>query len=127
MPHITFGPFRLDTASRRMHRGVDVVPLRPKTFAVLEYLIARPGRLVTKEDLLAAIWPDTAVTDTVLKVCVREIRDALGDDSETPRYIETAHRLGYRFIGHVLPSSLPSPVSSLIGRRREIDEISSAD
>ncbi|HKE86855.1 MAG TPA: winged helix-turn-helix domain-containing protein [Vicinamibacterales bacterium] len=123
MPHITFGPFRLDTASRRMHRGVDVVPLRPKTFAVLEYLIARPGRLVTKEQLLAAVWPDTAVTDTVLKVCVRELRDALGDDPDSPRFIETAHRLGYRFIAHVQPSTLPAAVSSLIGRQREMEEI----
>jgi non-specific serine/threonine protein kinase len=79
---------------------------------------------VTKEQLLAAIWPGIAVTDTVLKVCVREVRDALDDDPQSPRYIETAHRLGYRFVGHVLPTNLPSAVSSLIGRRREIEELS---
>src|SRR5262245_57862307 len=124
MPQITFGPFRLDSSNRRLHRGGKVVSLRPKTFEVLAYLAGRPGRLVTKEELLATIWPATAVTDTVLKVCVREIRTALGDDAEAPRFIETAHRLGYRFIGHVLPSNLPSPVSSLIGRRHEIEEIS---
>ena len=124
MTQITFGPFRLDGADRRLHHGGDVVPLRPKTFAVLDHLAARPGRLVTKEQLLAAVWPDTAVTDTVLKVCIREIRDALGDDPESPRYIETAHRLGYRFVGHVSTTNLPAAVSPLIGRLADIADIS---
>ena len=56
-----FGPFRLDRDSRRLMRGVESVPLRAKTFAVLEHLVARPGRLVTKDDLLSAIWPGTAI------------------------------------------------------------------
>ena len=124
MSHISFGPFRLDSANRRLHHGEHVVPLRPKTFAVLEHLTARPGHLVTKEQLLAAVWPDTAVTDTVLKVCIREIRDAIGDDAESPRYIETAHRLGYRFVGHVSTTNLPAAVSRLIGRQDELAAIS---
>ena len=126
MPQVSFGPFRLDRSDRRLRRGATVIPLRPKAFAVLDYLVARPGRLVTKEQLLAAVWPDTAVSDTVLKVCVREIRDALGDDAEHPRYLETAHRLGYRFIGQLSPTNLPAVVSSLVGRRREIEAVSSA-
>jgi non-specific serine/threonine protein kinase len=124
MSQITFGPFRLDRANRRLLRGAEVVPLRPKAFAVLEHLAHRPGQLVTKEQLLAAVWPDTAVTDTVLKVCVREIRDALGDEPESAQYIKTAHRFGYRFIGHVSSTNLPAAVSTLVGRQREIDEIS---
>ena len=123
MPQVSFGPFRLDSAERRLHSGATVIPLRPKTFAVLDYLVARAGRLVTKEQLLAAVWPDTAITDTVLKVCVREIREALGDDPEHARYVETAHRLGYRFVGQVSITNLPAPVSSLVGRRREIEDI----
>jgi DNA-binding winged helix-turn-helix (wHTH) protein len=98
-PQVMFGPFRLDRMNRRLHRGLSVVPLRPKAFAVLEHLVTRAGRLVTKDQLLAAVWPNTAVTDTVLKVCVREIRDVLGDDPAAPRFVETAHRLGYRFVG----------------------------
>ena len=124
MSHITFGPFRLDSTNRRLHHGEQLVPLRPKTFAVLEHLTRRPGHLVTKEHLLAAVWPDTAVTDTVLKVCIREIRDALGDDPESPRYIETAHRLGYRFVGHVSTTNLPAAVARVIGREEEIAEVS---
>jgi len=100
--NLAFGPFRLESDNRRLVRGADPVPLRPKTFAVLEHLLARPGYLVTKEYLLGAIWPDTAITDTVLKVTVRELRVALGDTAKSPRYIETAHRMGYRFIGDVV-------------------------
>jgi DNA-binding winged helix-turn-helix (wHTH) protein len=98
---VTFGPFRLDCRDRRLRRGEDPVPLRPKTFAVLEHLVARPGYLVSKEQLLEAVWPGTAISDTVLKVCVRELRAALGDTARSPRYIETAHRMGYRFIAGV--------------------------
>ena len=124
MAQVSFGPFRLDTTERRLHGAGSVIPLRPKTFAVLDHLVSRPGRLVTKEQLLAAVWPDTAVSDAVLKVCVREIRDALEDDAGHARYVETAHRLGYRFIGQVSVTNLPVALSSLVGRRREVDDIS---
>src|SRR5262245_17687304 len=98
---ILFPPFRLDAANQRLWRGDEALPLRPKTFAVLTHLLDRPGQLVTKEELLDACWPDTTITYTVLKVCIREIREALGDDSKAPRFIETAHRRGYRFIGQI--------------------------
>ncbi|MGH9839161.1 MAG: AAA family ATPase [Blastocatellia bacterium] len=98
---IVFPPFRLDTANQQLWRGEETLALRPKTFAVLVYLLERPGQLVTKEELLDACWPDTTMTYTVLKVCIREIREALGDDAKSPRFIETAHRRGYRFIGKV--------------------------
>ena len=65
---------------------------------MLEYLASRPGRLIKKSELLDALWPDTFVADGALKVCIREIRRALGDDAQAPRFIETAHRRGYRFI-----------------------------
>ena len=125
-PQVTFGPFRLDRVNRSLHRGQSVIPLRPKAFAVLEHLVTRAGRLATKDQLLAAIWPNTAVTDTVLKVCIREIRDALGDDPDAPRFVETAHRLGYRFVGQTSHSNLPATISSLVGRQREIGEIAQA-
>ena len=123
---VTFGPFRLDRPNRRLHRGLAVIPLRPKAFAVLDYLVARAGRLVTKDQLLAALWPNTAVTDTVLKVCIREIRDALGDDPDSPHFVETAHRLGYRFVSQISYTNLPTRLSSLVGRQREIIEIARA-
>jgi DNA-binding winged helix-turn-helix (wHTH) protein len=67
----------------------------------LEYLAARPGRLASTRELLDALWPHAWVTDGVLEVCVREIRRALDDDARSPRYIETAHRRGHRFIAPV--------------------------
>jgi predicted ATPase len=72
---------------------------------VLDYVLERPGQLITKEELLNAVWPDTFVGDAVLKVTVRQIREALGDDPKSPRFIETAHRRGYRFIGQIAPSA----------------------
>jgi DNA-binding winged helix-turn-helix (wHTH) protein/tetratricopeptide (TPR) repeat protein len=98
---IEFPPFRLDVSNERLHRGDSVLALRPKSMGVLRYLLEHPGRLVKKDELLDAIWPDTAVTDALLKGCVREIRAALDDDPSAPQFIETAHRRGYRFIGQV--------------------------
>ena len=75
----------------------EAVPLKPRAFAILRYLVEHPQRLVTKTELLA-LWGDVHVSDSVLKTHLRDIRRALGDDVHAPRYIETAHRRGYRFI-----------------------------
>jgi DNA-binding winged helix-turn-helix (wHTH) protein/predicted ATPase len=96
---ITFGDYVLDRANARLARGAAPVPLTPKSFDVLYHLASRPDRLVTKEELLSAIWPDVIVSDASVKVCIREVRKALNDDPQTPRFIETVHRRGYRFIG----------------------------
>jgi predicted ATPase/DNA-binding winged helix-turn-helix (wHTH) protein len=105
---IIFDPFRLDLANERLYRGAQAIKLRPKAFAVLTYLLRRPGQLVTKEELLNAVWPETFVGDAVLKVTIRQLRDSLGDDPKSPRFIETAHRRGYRFIGHITEDG-PAP------------------
>jgi pimeloyl-ACP methyl ester carboxylesterase/DNA-binding winged helix-turn-helix (wHTH) protein len=104
---ITFGGFQLDAASGDLHNATGPVPLTPKALALLAYLAARPGRLVTKTELLEAIWPDVYVADGALKVCIREIRRALGDDARSPLFIETAHRRGYRFIAPVSHQPVP--------------------
>ena len=97
-PPVAFGPFVLDSSNETLTRDGRPIRMRPKTFAVLTCLVDAAGRLVTKKDLLDELWPDVFVGDDALKTCVREIRDALGDDAQAPRYIETAHRRGYRFI-----------------------------
>ncbi|HJZ75739.1 MAG TPA: alpha/beta fold hydrolase [Vicinamibacterales bacterium] len=98
---LAFGGFRLDRANELLTRDGVRVPLRPKAFAMLACLATSPGRLITKQDLLETLWPDSFVGDAALKTCMREIRDALGDDARRPEYIETAHRRGYRFIARV--------------------------
>jgi pimeloyl-ACP methyl ester carboxylesterase/DNA-binding winged helix-turn-helix (wHTH) protein len=96
---IDFGPFRLDPASGLLLKDGAPVPLTPKAFGVLHYLAARADQLVSKQELLEALWPKVFVGDAVLKVTIGEIRRALGDDSKAPKYIATAHRRGYRFTG----------------------------
>jgi pimeloyl-ACP methyl ester carboxylesterase len=98
MERIAFPPFQLDLSSGRLSCGAVPLDLPPKAFGLLRYLAERPGRLVTKEELLDGIWPDVNVTPDVLKVTIGEIRKVLGDSPKQPRFIETAHRRGYRFI-----------------------------
>jgi pimeloyl-ACP methyl ester carboxylesterase/DNA-binding winged helix-turn-helix (wHTH) protein len=107
-PTLAFGEYRLDSQSGQLYRGAAPVSLTPKAFALLQHLAASSGKLLTKEELLEALWPGVYVTDAVLKTAVREIRRALDDDSHTPRFIETAHRRGYRFIASVTPIELPA-------------------
>jgi DNA-binding winged helix-turn-helix (wHTH) protein/predicted ATPase len=102
---IIFDPFSLDLANECLWRGSQVIKLRPKAFAVLNYLLGRPGQLVTKRELLNTVWQKTFVGDGVLKVAIRQLREALDDDQKSPRFIETAHRRGYRFIGQIAESA----------------------
>ena len=108
-PVVTFGRFVLDPANATLRRGATPVPLTPKAFDVLAYLVARAGRLVTKDEFLDRVWPGVFVGDAVLKVCIREIRQALGDDPQRPAFIETAHKRGYRFVAPVAPLAAPDP------------------
>ncbi|HLK10843.1 MAG TPA: AAA family ATPase [Candidatus Binatia bacterium] len=96
---ITFGPFRLDPYGARLWKDDQPVPLQPRPLAVLCYLATRPGVVVGRDELLRTLWAGTVVTRAVLKVAVRAIREALGDDADAPRFLETVGRDGYRFIG----------------------------
>jgi DNA-binding winged helix-turn-helix (wHTH) protein/tetratricopeptide (TPR) repeat protein len=89
----------LDRTDESVWYGARKITLAPKAFSLLRYLAERRGRLVTKDELLDAVWPGVFVGDAVLKVAVREIRQALDDDAREPQFIQTAHRRGYRFIG----------------------------
>lgn len=107
----TFGEYRLDSLSGRLYRGTTPVALTPKAFALLQCLTEQAGRLMPKAELLSAVWPDVFVGDAVLKSAIRELRRALDDSSQAPRFIETAHRRGYRFMAPVTvePASSPGP------------------
>jgi pimeloyl-ACP methyl ester carboxylesterase len=111
---LSFAEFRLDPVAGHLYRKNQRVPLAPKAFALLEFLAGQAGRLVPKQELLSAVWPDVFVGDAVLKGTIRELRKALGDDSHEPRFIETAHRRGYRFIPHVtvIDATSAAPVAA---------------
>lgn len=125
-----FDDVSFDTASLRIVKGGVPVEVEPKAVDLLRILIANRDRLVTKEELLDALWPDTFVTPNVLTRAVAQLRKGLGDDAREARYIETATKRGYRFIAVVAerpvsatpaaltpdPGSVPSP-DSVTGQR----------
>ncbi len=91
-----FQPFRLDTVNHCLWRAEERVRLTPRAFDVLRYLVEHAERLVTQDEILEALWPETYVNPEVIKQYIRGIRKALGDDPEKPAYIETFPRRGYR-------------------------------
>jgi predicted ATPase/DNA-binding winged helix-turn-helix (wHTH) protein len=125
---IRFGPFSLEREPARLMRGEDVVKLRPKSLDVLCYLAQRPGQLVGKQELLARVWTGRVITDTGLRICIGEIRAALGDDADAPHYLETMVGQGYRFLqgtGGKAPD--PNSTGPIVGREaelRRLDELS---
>ena len=92
---------RIDLDAQVLWRDGRQVPLRPRTWAVLCHLVERPGALVTKHDLLDAVWGHVAVSEATLSQSISELRKALGDDSRQPRVIATVHRRGFRFLGGI--------------------------
>jgi len=97
----SFQSFRLDTANHLLLRGDERVSLTPKAFDVLRYLVERAGRLVTQDELLESLWPETYVNQEVLRKYILEIRKALGDKPDDPEFIETITKRGYRFVAIV--------------------------
>ena len=139
---LRFDEFELDEENAQLtHRGRRV-PLPPKAFAVLCELARQPGKLTTKADLLDAVWGHRHVSESVLKTTISQLRSALADSVSKPRYIETASRRGYRFIGLVgrtvatpaapptytpeAPEPPPKTNSALIGRRPALAQLHAA-
>ena len=98
-PIYEFGPYRLDAAERRLLRNGEVVPLQPKVFDLLLALVERPGRLLEKDELMQAVWPDTVVEEVNLANNISILRKTLSENGE--RFIETAPKRGYRFVASV--------------------------
>src|SRR5262249_18507110 len=104
---LRFDLFELDTAAGELRRHGDRVKLPPQPFRVLELLIRRGGEVVTRTDIRERIWSDSFVDfEQGLNFCIRQIREALGDTADAPRFIETLPRRGYRFL---FPVETPPP------------------
>ena len=97
-------PVWLDLECEQLRRGDKTLYLRPKSFALLRYLVAHPGRVLSKDELVEAVWSRTAISDGVLTVSIAEIRRALGDAAQAPQYLDTLPRRGYRWRG-ALPTT----------------------
>lgn len=99
--YVRFGAFTLDLLTPKLYRDGSVVPLPSRAVDALAYLVAHRHRAVGKDEVIAAVWKDVAVTDDSLTHAISVIRRTLGDDTTHPSYIETIPRRGYRFIGAV--------------------------
>lgn len=121
----SFSPFRLDEVNQCLWRGDTRVSLMPKPFAVLCYLVEHPGRLVTHDEFLSAIWPDTYVQPEVLRRYILEIRRVLDDKVDNPRFVGTIPKRGYQFIAPVSDDGIASLTSigvttRLVGRQVDL-------
>ena len=106
-PPLCFGPYRFAPHTGQVWRSKQEVRLTGKAAAVLRHLVEPAGQVITKEELFQAVWPETVVSDAALTTCVQEVRQALRDDARKPRYIETVHRRGFRFIAPIAAAAAP--------------------
>ena len=112
-----FGEFEVREREFCLFRGGEMIPVEPKAFRVLLHLLRNPHRLVTKDELLDAVWQETSVSENSLTRAVAMLRRLLGDDTREPRYIATVPTAGYRFVADVTspeetlttPVTLPDP------------------
>jgi predicted ATPase len=132
---VSFGRYRFNLASGQLWAGRREIKLTPKASSVLVALVTRAGHPVTKDELFAAVWPDAIVSDEALTSCVQELRKALADDARRPRFIETRHRRGYRFVARVSASPIDEETKApgargavhsrqvMVGRERELQTL----
>src|SRR5689334_21393168 len=107
---IRFDGWYVDFASGEISKDGRTQRLQDQPLQILDELTRAPGEVVTRETLIARLWPKGVVEfDTGLNTAVRKLRSALGDDADTPRYIETLPRKGYRFVAQLTPAPAPAP------------------
>src|SRR5450631_2188700 len=94
-----FDNVQIDVQNLRLTVGTEIRPLEPKSFRLLVFLLENPGRALTKDEIMAAVWPGAFVSDNSLARAITQIRKALDDDPKAPRYVETVPTVGYRFVG----------------------------
>lgn len=130
---LSFAQFQLDPSNARLWRNGQVVPVRPKPFALLCYLADNAARLIPKEELTKALWPQEYIGDSSLKGYIRALREVLGDNAETPLFIETVSRRGYRFRAAVERSvmeieqgehpEMPLQLAPFVARKHEMTQL----
>ncbi len=116
-----FGEFEVREREFLLIKAGEAVPVEPKAFHVLLFLLRNPGRLVRKNEIVQAVWGDTSVTDNSLTRSIATLRRLLGDDAREPRYIATVQTVGYRFLCRVEELSGPTELPSVSGSPPESD------
>ena len=114
MPTYRFAEFSLDPPTRQLQKNRQPIHLSPKAFDLLTLLVENRSRPVTRAELHKHLWPDTYVQDTNLASLIAEIRRALDDDAESPRFVRTVHRFGYWFIGAMDDEAADQPVPAAV-------------
>jgi DNA-binding winged helix-turn-helix (wHTH) protein/tetratricopeptide (TPR) repeat protein len=126
-----FHSFRLDAHNQRLWRGQEWVPITPKAFDVLRYLVEHTGTLVTQDELLEKLWPETYVNPELIKKYITEIRKVLGDSPQESQFIKTFPKRGYEFIATVMNEDFTIPASeeleqkNIVGRDRARSDLDS--
>src|SRR5262245_12622636 len=124
---IVFGPFRFDRTTQGLWHGPREMRLRPRTLAVLRYLVEHAGRVITRQEFAQHVWTQTHVSPSVLRVCIWELRQALGDQGATPQYIETVGQQGYRFCAEIRRADLDAcRAAPFVGRQAELAALQAA-
>src|SRR5262245_53189718 len=108
---VRFGAFALDLSSSELRKGPTRLKVPYQSIAILQALLERPGELVTRDELRRRLWPSNTFVDFEhgLNVAIRRLREALGDSADSPTFVETLPRRGYRFIGETAPTPTPAP------------------
>ena len=115
-----FQEYAFDTDRRELHRGADVVPVTPQVFDLIDYLIRNRERVVSKDDLIKAIWNGRSVSDVALTTRLNAARTAIGDSGEEQRFIKTLPRKGFRFVAAVREAQ--EPAGAVAGNHVEFQE-----
>jgi len=109
---VRFGDFAVDSGSRQLLRGAEAVHVGPKAFELLEALLAKRPRALSKAELQNQLWPRTFVSESSLTSVVTELRTALGDQARQPRFVRTVYGFGYAFCGEATEVADPAPAAT---------------
>ena len=120
---LTFGPFRFLVAQRMLVRGGKPLPLGSRALDILNLLLERPGEVVGKDEIIARVWPNIFVDETVIRTHIGALRKVLGDDRRTNRYVSNVPGRGYVFVAPVRSEEPTRPPAAPVDEREAIQKL----
>jgi DNA-binding winged helix-turn-helix (wHTH) protein len=120
---IRFGSFQIDPRTWLLTEDSEPVDLSPRLVEILGFIVSRAGQIVTKEELLEKFWPDVNVTENTLTRAIADIRKAIGEDASSPKYLATASRRGYQFVGESSVTPTTDPFQEWVKGRLALDTL----